>query len=274
MTTEQKLVEAIGIPIEIKQVSIGKHMINYAKAGSGPPLLLIHGANFGWGVWYPNIAEFAKHFTVYAIDLPGAGRSSRIDYRYINFEEDFVDTAYAWIQKLGLQNIAIMGHSIGGWVAARIAAQNPGNFKKIILCDSVGFSQPVGGEKFLGFFPLALALSATVFRTKKGLDQFFRSAFYHRDIPVLDEFISYFYETMQRSPGLLLMSRIIHYRKKLILEKDLSTLTIKTYIIWGEHDKILSAPPLHAHLMANAGHVPFIEQRDAFNTLVINFLTS
>jgi len=76
MTTEQTLANSLGIELAIKQIPIGAHKINYLVAGKGEPLLLIHGANFGWGVWYPNIPELAKHFTVYAIDLPGAGHSS------------------------------------------------------------------------------------------------------------------------------------------------------------------------------------------------------
>ena len=77
MDTEKKLADSIDASIEIKQMDIGKHRINYAVAGQGPALLMIHGANFGWGMWYPNIPALAKHFTLYMIDLPGAGRSSR-----------------------------------------------------------------------------------------------------------------------------------------------------------------------------------------------------
>jgi predicted nucleotidyltransferase len=64
--------------VKLEQVKIGEFVINYATAGKGLPIVLIHGGNIGWGQWYPNIPELARYFKVYALDLPGGGRRSRI----------------------------------------------------------------------------------------------------------------------------------------------------------------------------------------------------
>jgi len=143
MTTEQTLANSLGIELAIKQIPIGAHKINYLVAGKGEPLLLIHGANFGWGVWYPNIPELAKHFTVYAIDLPGAGHSSTIDYGKLDVTRDFVEITKEFIQRQDLRDLAILGHSIGGFVALKVTLEQSQSIKNVILVDSTGFSSKI-----------------------------------------------------------------------------------------------------------------------------------
>ena len=90
MDAEQKLLQQIKAPAVIGQIEIQGLRVNYLTAGSGKPLLLLHGANMGWGQWYANIAELSEQFTVYALDLPGAGNSSKIGYDEMDFENHFV----------------------------------------------------------------------------------------------------------------------------------------------------------------------------------------
>ena len=163
MTSEDKLREIIKTPIAIKQLTINGYKINYAVAGSGPSLLLIHGGNIGWGGWYPNIVELARYFTLYAIDLPGAGRSSHIDYHTLNPSRDFLDITKGFIQILQLKNLNILGSSIGGWVALQLAINHPTLLNKVIVEDSVGFVKDIGtSDKIISFYPLAKFISKTI----------------------------------------------------------------------------------------------------------------
>src|SRR3989338_8088252 len=114
LDTEQKLIAHIGIPIAIERVSVLGHEINYAVCGSGKPLLLIHGANIGWGEWYANIAELVKHYRVFALDLPGSGNSSKIDFLSFDAEKDFVEVVERFMIDLNLTGAALVGHSVGG----------------------------------------------------------------------------------------------------------------------------------------------------------------
>ena len=73
MNTEQALLQTIGVQAQVKRIQVGRFHINYLTAGTGPPVMLIHGGNIGWGQWYPNIKTLAEHFSLYGIDLPGSG---------------------------------------------------------------------------------------------------------------------------------------------------------------------------------------------------------
>src|SRR3989344_4455277 len=133
MDTERKLADSLGIPYEIKQVDINGHRINYLVAGNGHPVLLIHGGNIGWGQWYPNIPELSKHFKVYAIDLPGAGRSSLVNYRTLRADKDFFDVVKVFIDTEIFTKTHVIGSSIGGWVALKLAVQHNEKVDKIVV---------------------------------------------------------------------------------------------------------------------------------------------
>ena len=89
-SAEQKLQNLIPTKSQIKKVSIDSYNINYLEAGAGQPIILIHGLNIGWGEWHQNIAELAKYFKIYALDLPGSGNSTKIDFHNADLEKKFV----------------------------------------------------------------------------------------------------------------------------------------------------------------------------------------
>ncbi len=287
MNSEQKLIEFIGIPISIKKIAINGHTINYSVSGDGPPLLLIHGANFGWGVWYPNIASLSKNFTVYAIDLPGAGRSTRIDYSRLNPEEDFLIVTEDFIKALGLKNFHIIGFSMGSWVCLQLALKHPEWVDKIIVESAVGFSDySVASDKIIAFFPLAKLISKIFINPKSRtkVEKFLRGIFYYKTIKLPEEFINYFWETMKTSHNLLFISRLTALHKTLNLENSLYRIKNKTLIIWGEDDKIIPLqknshnfkliPSSEVRLLKNVGHVPSLENPQEFNSVVNKFLLS
>jgi 4,5:9,10-diseco-3-hydroxy-5,9,17-trioxoandrosta-1(10),2-diene-4-oate hydrolase len=285
MDTQLKLASIIPGGASVNAVEIGGRRINYAKAGSGSPLLLIHGGNIGWGQWYPNIGELARYFTVYAIDLPGAGRSCKTDYTAVDFEKDFVDTAAEFIRKLGLEGADVVGSSNGGWVALKLALRGV-KLNRLVLADSVGFSDYAGfGDRVLAFYPFARLLCRTVFkpdRSNKRIEDLLRSVFSNKLADIRGEFMEYFYETMSLSHNLLFISRLAYNRKKLFLGERLRGIKNKTLIVWGGKDAIM---PLEknrrnfgliadseARVIENAGHIPSLERSEEFNRLVINFL--
>lgn len=286
--TEQNLARAIGVPMSIRQIAIKGHTINYCVAGKGPPLLLIHGANFGWGVWYPNIPEFSKHFTVYGIDLPGAGRSSEIDYATLDPENDFVRVVEKFIDHQHFQSLHIGGHSIGGWIALKVALAHPEQIGCVVVVDSVGLSTQVTlQDKMIAWYPFAKLISRIILkpeRANKNVEKFLRSAFYNPKTELKQEFIDYFYTTVKKSSPLLLFSRLIKLRQSLLLTHKIRSLKNKVLIIWGEKDMIVPFAPVASifnsfqnaklETIPNVGHVPFIEVTDQFNNAVLGFLNN
>lgn len=286
--TEQKLIDVINADIKIKRIKIDNYNINYIKAGNGSPLLLIHGGNIGWGQWYPNIKELAKYFKIYAIDLPGGGRSSRIAYETLDAEKHLVQIVESFIKKLDLSNVKIIGASIGGWIGLRLAIRKNITIDKLIVVDSIGFTNFMRLEdRVIGIYPLAKFLSQTILKpnsSNKNVEKFMRDVFYNKNLPLKQEFIDYFYETMETSHNLLFISKLSNLFNKLILVNDLPKVKNKILIIWGEHDKLLPPnkivdnfsliPHAKVVILKDAGHIPSIEKSHEFNDLVIRFLNN
>ncbi len=118
-----------------KQVDVGEHKINYALAGRGDPVLLLHGSepSENWRVWEP-ILPLADSYTVVAPDLLGRGLSARSAET-----PDFVAQANAMkdlAEKLSLGRFSIIGGGWGGQVALELALTWPGSVRALVLIAS------------------------------------------------------------------------------------------------------------------------------------------
>jgi pimeloyl-ACP methyl ester carboxylesterase len=113
--------EAARIPgAEEHQITINGITWRYLSAGSGPPLLLVHGLmGYCWS-WRFNLRELAQNFTVYAPDLPGAGFSQRSDSLTGSLESD-AEGLLALMDQLGVGEFSLIGNSRGGGVAIVLA---------------------------------------------------------------------------------------------------------------------------------------------------------
>src|SRR5687767_11503664 len=99
MKAEKSLLNKIGADAKLKDVKIGKFKLHYLEAGKGEPIVLIHGANIGWGQWHKNIDLLAKSFKVYALDLPGAGKSTRLVLKDQDIAKIYVESVHKFLKK-------------------------------------------------------------------------------------------------------------------------------------------------------------------------------
>jgi pimeloyl-ACP methyl ester carboxylesterase len=119
------------------QVQVGGITINYVRGGHGPTLLLLHGYPQTWYSWDDILPALARHYTVVAPDLPGAGLSSApaaaADYTKTAMAADI----HGLMVRLGLShNIRIVGHDIGTMVAYSYAAAHPRDVVKLVLSEA------------------------------------------------------------------------------------------------------------------------------------------
>lgn len=291
MSTEQKLLKKLGVEANVKQVLVNGFSINYLEAGSGDPLVLLHGGNIGWGQWYPNIKEFARNHKVYALDLPGAGRSQKIPFHKLNLENDLVTTVSKFIDHLSLTKFDLIGSSIGGWISLRLALKDQTKIKKLVVTDCIGFMDFMRfSDRIISIKPLAKLLTKTVLRPNKNnlnIEKFLRDVFLDKNTYISPEFIEYFYETMETSHNLLFISRLSSLkgvRKEFLLFNDLHKISTPTLIIWGEKDKLMPLeknepnfkrlPNVQVKIIKDAGHIPSIEKAGIFNQTVMEFLST
>lgn len=129
---------------EFVQINAEGHAINTLRMGSGPPLLLVHGMGGGIVFWAANLDHLAEHFTVYAIDFLGWGRSSRppVDKNVKTDARSALDWGVehleAWRKAVGIEKMVLAGHSMGGYYAMEYALKYHDRLSNLILMDPWG----------------------------------------------------------------------------------------------------------------------------------------
>jgi len=116
------------------QFDTGTVTINYAEGPqSGPPLVLLHGGGDRWQYFTPLLPTLATRWHVYAVDLRGHGASGRVPGQYR--PEHYTADVTAFIENNFDVPAALLGHSLGGWVALMAAAQLKEKVRALILGD-------------------------------------------------------------------------------------------------------------------------------------------
>ncbi|XP_058455965.1 (Lyso)-N-acylphosphatidylethanolamine lipase [Malaya genurostris] len=114
------------------------------------PILMLHGLGAGVALWVLNLDEIAKQRPLYAIDILGFGRSSRPMFAEdaMVAEKQLVKSIDEWRKEMGLKEMIVLGHSLGGFLATSYTLSYPDRVKHLILADPWGFSEePPDHEK-------------------------------------------------------------------------------------------------------------------------------
>jgi len=258
--------------------------MRYLRAGSGRPLLLIHGL-LGYSFsWRFNLGEFARCSTVYAVDLPGVGFSDR---PVLDCSLGAIARRLAgFLAQLGVREFDLLGTSHGGAVAMMLAALEPQRVRRLVLSapanpwSSYGrllvrfFSSAPG--RFLA--PRMMGISA-IHRIQ--LRRMYGKA--SRITPGTLEG----YSAAIAIPGTVEhVLRVVRCWNSDLdeLRRTIPAITdIPTLLLWGTRDipvPLASAASLQAQfrraelvLFDGAGHLPYEEVPEAFNRAVLDFLT-
>lgn len=119
------------------QIDAGR-TLRFLKAGSGAPLILMHTIRTQLDYFQEVIPLLAQHYTVYAIDLPGHGYSS-IDTK-ANYDEPYLRSAViAFIEKLDLREVTLVGESIGAVLALTVASALPERIKAVVSSNTYDY---------------------------------------------------------------------------------------------------------------------------------------
>ncbi|MFC6010347.1 alpha/beta fold hydrolase [Nocardia lasii] len=124
------------VPHEQRRVdtTAGETFVVVSGPLDAPPLVLLHGSGANTSAWRGDIADWATHFRVYAVDLvgePGFSAPTRVDLD--------TDASAGWLDEvldgLGLDSVALIGMSLGGWVALDFVLRRPGRVRALgLLC--------------------------------------------------------------------------------------------------------------------------------------------
>ncbi|VVA43978.1 Alpha/beta hydrolase [Candidatus Roizmanbacteria bacterium] len=252
--------------ISHKQIIINDLLINYysvlpEKKTSVKTLLFLHGWEVDSKLWFKIIPKLIeKNYSLYFLDLPGFGQSQIPDTTY--GLDDYKKIVYEFIEKLGLKNINLIGHSFGGSIAIKIASENPSFLTKLVLVNAAGIRQ----SSLLKNIKIKLA--------KIISPLFFPSFMQVVRIKIYELLGS---EYLNNPPMSKIFSKIVSEN----LTSFLSMINKPTLIIMGDKDKV--TPPLHGQEMNKkikgskliilpTGHFSFIDQPEKFVRTLTAFI--
>lgn len=119
--------------------------IYYEVEGEGIPLLMIHGASQDTLSWHDNIPYFSKSCQVFAIDLPGHGKSALINGRPTTTTKEFSDCIWSFIKAMKIEKPILIGHSMGAGIAIMVCIDHSDNIRGVVAVDGgAAFSGPSG----------------------------------------------------------------------------------------------------------------------------------
>ncbi|MEK9679999.1 MAG: alpha/beta hydrolase [Rhodospirillaceae bacterium] len=237
------------------------------RAGSGTPLLLLHGAN-GNASWLPVIEELAENYDVILPDHPGFGETAQPDWA-----DNISDMAYFYldvIEALGLSHLHLAGHSMGGWIAAEIAVRDSHRLKSLTLVASAGILET--GVDMGDLFAWSPERTIEkVYSRQEFRDQML-------DFEPSEDEIETMLRNRQMAARLCWMPRFHNPD----LPKWLHRITLPTLIVWGDSDGIFPEAYAHAYhdlipgseleVYKNCGHAPMMEEQVAFMRRMSGFL--
>lgn len=111
--------------------------IHYQEAGGGHPIIMLHGSGpgaSGWSNFSPNIGPLSQQFRVLAVDVPGWGKSDAVSPD----QADSVEALRQFMDALGIQAAALVGNSMGGVIATRMASKYPERVSHLITMGAPG----------------------------------------------------------------------------------------------------------------------------------------
>src|SRR5258705_10970039 len=138
---------------------VGADELIVLKGGSGKPLLILH-EELGYPGWMKWNAALSQRRTLLTPLYPGFGRSPLADW--IMNIRDLASFIARFVREQNLAPIDVLGFSLGGWIAAEMAANDPSIFSKIVLVAPAGIRPPEGGIKDLFTVPALIYLREPV----------------------------------------------------------------------------------------------------------------
>jgi pimeloyl-ACP methyl ester carboxylesterase len=267
--------------IQDKWVQLSHGRTHYLEAGTGAPVILVHGAGYVLGAysWLQNMPALSEHFRVLSID---ALNFSIGDF----FDQEFsfaymVDHLREFQDALGLKKSHFVGHSMGGWLVTLLAYESPNRIDKLVDVDGGGMLTETLTSMTEWKPPSAEQIA-------KEIGTRLESA----KVPGLnrDAIIKQFVDELTRPDRHVAYNKVMKHmtngatRQRYNVRRRLPHITVPTQIIWGENDASAVHPfrvaaEVHKlipnsklYVVKNCTNNPPFEKPEEFNKVVIDFL--
>ena len=268
-----------GTELTARYLLVDGARIRYIDAGRGAPVLLLHGLGASLYAWRKNIAAVAAAgFRVIAFDNRGFGLSDKPPAPYDNAA--YARLAVALMDSLGLPNAVLIGHSMGGAIAAEVAIEYPQRVRGLVLVGSAG----LGAREPLLFrvarWPV-VGPTLLAFRGRGLTGRLLRSTYFDPSKVTEADVDQYYAPVALPDYGRALRGVLTQFRFT-ALDGRLDRIAAPTLVLWGEADRwvpiglgrALAAGITRSAFLSvpRAGHSVQEEAPGEVNHLVIKFL--
>lgn len=235
---------------------------------TAPPLLYLHGTFLG-NLWLDYHKALAQHFHIFAPDTPGFGLTKRPDW--MRDMSDYTLYFRDLLNALGLEKTLLVGHSLGGWMAAEFAVWFPERVSKLVLANAAGIR--VKGSPIGDLFAMNQeeTLAACFVNPMAAL-------------PLAPPEVNIEYLLSQYSQAMTLASLAWNPSYDPKLERRLAAVTMPTLVLWGESDRLI--PPIYGDTfhkliagsklvkLEGTGHMPMFEKPEEWSSAITAFLAA
>ncbi len=261
-----------GIPLTERRLQLMGASTTWLEGGDGPPMVLLHGGIETGGVyWAPVISRLAESYRLVVPDVPGLGESEPVAQLDAAV---FAEWLAALLRVACEEKPTLIAHSLDGSLAAHFATQHGDLLRGLVLYGAPG----IGHYRM----PLGLLVTAIRFELKpseRNNARFADWAFLdpaqtrRQDPQWYDAFMAYGLSRGRVPHVKRTMRQLIKAGTKKIADAELQRVAIPTALIWGRHDRMaplriaeLASAKLGwpLHVVEDTGHVPHIEQPEAF----------
>lgn len=265
----------------LKVIEVDGLNIHYQDTGpkGAPVLLLLHGFGSSLQTWDEWAAQLEKHYRVIRLDLPGFGLTGPSPVNDYSEEKD-VATLTHFVDKLGIDELSVIGHSMGGKMAWTFAADQGPRVKALVLMAPDGYPQAeaIGTKPYA--MPAVMGLMK-FFLPKYLVRKSLEPAFF--DATALDDRLVERYYDMLRAPGV--RGAILERGQQTIYTDPvprLKKITAPTLLLWGQDDLMIPSSNAQSYagvladaqtvLLHNLGHLLQEEQSQLGLAQVTQFL--
>jgi pyruvate dehydrogenase E2 component (dihydrolipoamide acetyltransferase) len=253
-------------------VTVEAGALRFLRQGEGDAVVLLHGFGGDLNNWLFAAPALAEGHTVYALELPGHGGSTK-DVGAGDFDA-LVDAVVQFLDSQELTSAHLVGHSLGGLVASGVALRDPARASSLTLVSSAGLGEEINESYLTGFIEAG---------SRRELKPALQLLFADPDQvtrQLVDDVLKF-----KRIDGVDAALRSISGqvfeggRQQVVVAEALADLDLPVLVIWGREDQII--PAAHAenapegaevHVLDGSGHSPHMEAAGEFNGLVEGFL--
>jgi pimeloyl-ACP methyl ester carboxylesterase len=262
-----------------KDATVFGYRIHYLEAGSGDPVILLHGTGGEGARWMPTIKGLASNFRIIAPDQIGFGQSDKPLTTY--HAGVFAGFLAGFMKAIGVPRATIVGQSMGAAVALHLAVHHPELVERLVLVDGGNYrsaSDPPPPPP--NWRDRQIANAGTLEESREYLKKL-----YYDHSFVTDELVEHNLILRLRSAYTIESMQTANARGLgAVTEEEVRAITAPTLLVWGMNDPlspVANADKLNAALknsrkvlIDKAGHYPFLEHADKFNQIVLEFLKS